>query len=114
MSYEWTKRFKRWIGRESPRVPDPWENKQKSTNPLPGVLGQVDVDEPRVEVVKFSVNPDNPSEGFFELDWNDRFVSKLVRMGYRGTTQQEIVEKWFQDVCRNSAGDLDIDDLNKD
>ena len=36
-----------------------------------------------------------------ELDWNDLFVAKLVRAGYQGKTDNDIVDNWFQDVCRN-------------
>jgi hypothetical protein len=39
--------------------------------------------------------------GAFELDWNDLFVAKLVRAGYQGKTDNDIVDNWFQDVCRN-------------
>jgi hypothetical protein len=39
--------------------------------------------------------------GGFELDWNDLFVAKLVRAGYQGKTDNDIVDNWFQDVCRN-------------
>ena len=39
--------------------------------------------------------------GAFELDWNDLFVAKLIRAGYQGKTDNDIVDNWFQDVCRN-------------
>ena len=29
------------------------------------------------------------------------FVAKLVRAGYQGKTDNDIVDNWFQDVCRN-------------
>jgi hypothetical protein len=35
------------------------------------------------------------------LDGNDLFVAKLVRAGYQGKTDNDIVDNWFQDVCRN-------------
>jgi hypothetical protein len=59
--------------------------------------------EPWVTVLGMDVNVDNISEGNFELDWNDTFVAKLVRAGYKGKTDIDIVDQWFQDVCRNIA-----------
>jgi len=44
---------------------------------------------------------DSLERGAFELDWNDLFVAKLVRAGYQGKTDNDIVDNWFQDVCRN-------------
>ena len=38
--------------------------------------------------------------------WNDLFVAKLVRAGYSqkaDDTDIEIVDRWFQTVCRNVA-----------
>ena len=39
--------------------------------------------------------------GAFELDWNDKFLSNLIRAGYQGKTDQDIVDNWFKAVCRN-------------
>jgi hypothetical protein len=39
--------------------------------------------------------------GAFELDWNEKFVSNLVRAGYQGKTDSDIVDLWFQNVCRH-------------
>lgn len=57
--------------------------------------------EPWVSVVTVELDPDNVGNGAFELDWNDKFITKLVRAGYKGKTDQQIVDQWFQDVCRN-------------
>lgn len=57
--------------------------------------------EPYIQVLRMDINPDNPSEGSFELDWNDKFITNLMRMGYEGKTQEDMVDRWFQDVCRN-------------
>ena len=56
---------------------------------------------PWVQVINFELDPDNPGAGAFELDWNDKFVANLVRAGYQGKTDQDIVDNWFQDVCRH-------------
>lgn len=57
--------------------------------------------EPWVEVLGMDINPNNPGDGAFELDWNDKFVANLVRAGYQGKTDQDIVDNWFKAVCRN-------------
>jgi hypothetical protein len=57
--------------------------------------------EPWVSIVSVDLDPANIGSGAFELDWNDKFVANLVRAGYKGKTDQQIVDQWFQDVCRN-------------
>lgn len=57
--------------------------------------------EPWVEILSMELNPEDPGQGAFELDWNDKFVANLVRAGYQGKTDQDIVDNWFQAVCRN-------------
>jgi len=55
--------------------------------------------EPYVAIT--SVSTDNPSQGgSIELDWNDIFVAKLMRAGFVGKTEADIVDQWFQEVCR--------------
>ena len=58
-------------------------------------------DEPWVEVLSMDIDKDNPGNGAFELDWNDKFLSNLIRAGYQGKTDQDIVDNWFKSVCRN-------------
>jgi hypothetical protein len=57
--------------------------------------------EPYVAVINVELEEDNPGNGAFELDWNEYFVAKLVKAGYVGKDDQQIVERWFQDICRN-------------
>lgn len=57
--------------------------------------------EPYVSVVSVELDPDNVQNGAFELDWNDIFVAKLMRSGYQGKDDAQIVDQWFQDICRN-------------
>lgn len=50
------------------------------------------------------IDPNNIHEGAFELDWNSIFITQLVKAGYmrkKDDTDQDIVDRWFQDVCRN-------------
>lgn len=60
--------------------------------------------DPYVSVVSVELDPDNVGNGAFELDWNDVFVAKLVKAGFmmkKDDTDAEIVDRWFQSVCRN-------------
>jgi len=60
--------------------------------------------EPYVSVLSMDLDPENPGNGAFELDWNDKFLAQLVRAGYQRKPNEEesvIVDRWFQDVCRN-------------
>ena len=57
--------------------------------------------EPYVSVVSVELDPDNVQNGAFELDWNDIFVAKLMKAGYQGKDDAQIVDQWFQDICRN-------------
>ncbi len=59
--------------------------------------------EPWIKVVKVEVDPANPTEGHFELDWNDHFVTMLVNAGYNGPTADAIVDQWFNDLCNGIA-----------
>jgi len=56
--------------------------------------------EPWVNVVKMGVNPTNVAAGFFELDWNEEFIAMLHENEYVGQSDEEVVNKWFNDVCR--------------
>jgi hypothetical protein len=57
--------------------------------------------EPYVSVVSVELDPDNVGNGAFELDWNDIFLARLVKAGYEGRDDAAIVDRWFQDICRN-------------
>lgn len=57
--------------------------------------------EPWVSVVQVELDPDNIGNGAFELDWNDKFITNLVRAGYKGKDDAAMVDQWFQDVCKN-------------
>jgi hypothetical protein len=56
---------------------------------------------PYVAVLGMDIDYNNLTYGSFELDWNDKFVSNLIRAGYQGKTDADIVDMWFQNVCRN-------------
>ena len=66
--------------------------------------------EPWVGVIETHVNKDNVRNGFFELDWNDHFVLKLKQEGYGedGDKDEEIIDRWFRELCANVVVDGDF------
>ena len=79
-----------------------------------------------VGVLNTHVNKENVRNGFFELDWNDLFVLKLKQEGYGadGDPDEEIVDRWFRELCANvvtdgdyggpvQTGSLDIDTVKR-
>lgn len=56
--------------------------------------------EPYVNVIRMGVDPENVVQGYFELDWNDAFVAMLQEKGMQGTSDEDVVNKWFNAVCR--------------
>lgn len=62
--------------------------------------------EPYVNILRMELDPNDVNNGAFELDWNDKFVTNLIRAGYKirpDDTDQMLVDRWFQTVCRNVA-----------
>jgi hypothetical protein len=60
--------------------------------------------EPYVAVLGMDVDLENLHQGAFELDWNEIFVARLIKAGYmmkKEDTDAEIVDRWFQNVCRH-------------
>lgn len=63
-----------------------------------------------VGVINTHVNKDNIRNGFFELDWNEPFVLQLKQEGYGedGDKDEEIVDRWFRELCANVVVDGDF------
>lgn len=62
--------------------------------------------EPYIGILHVQVDPNDVNNGVFELDWNDKFILNLIKSGYKqrdDDTDQIIVDRWFQRVCRNIA-----------
>jgi len=72
--------------------------------------------EPWVDVIGFKVNPNNIRNGFFEIDWNDYWIEKLKQEGYGfdGDPEEEIVGRWYRDICMNAAAAEGIDISDQD
>ena len=80
--------------------PEPAVIKEQKVKKTPKELA-TEAGEPWVEVLGIDISKDNPGAGSFELDWNDKFVANLIRAGYQGKTDQDIVDNWFRSVCQN-------------
>ena len=70
--------------------------------------------EPWIAVLNTHVNKDNIRNGFFELDWNEHFVLKLKQEGYGfdGDADEEIVDRWFRELCANVVVEDDLPPVN--
>jgi hypothetical protein len=62
-----------------------------------------------VGVLKTHLNENDIRNGFFELDWNEYFIIKLRQEGYGadGDPDEEIVDRWFRELCANVVTDGD-------
>jgi hypothetical protein len=102
--FDWFKKKKKVTKRELPEVsktPPMSEVKEpvKSEKQIATEKG-----EPYVTMVRMDIDPNNLHQGAFELDWNDIFVARLVKAGYmikKEDTDDDIVDRWFQNVCRH-------------
>lgn len=65
--------------------------------------------EPWVSVLDVKVNKENVRNGFFELDWNEYFIAQLKQQGYGedGDNEEDIVDRWFRELCANIVVDGD-------
>ena len=97
--------FDRFKKKEETAVSAPKETKPKEVKAKPPKKTPKDLatekGEPWVSVVAVELDPDNIGNGAFELDWNDKFITNLVRAGFKGKDDAAMVDRWFQDVCRN-------------
>ena len=66
--------------------------------------------EPWVSVLSMELEKENMDRGAFELDWNDKFIEDLMTSGYTGEKDEEVINKWFNDLCRN----IMLEDMDED
>ena len=92
---------------EAPKpAPKPKEKKQPE---LSAKEKATQAGEPYVNILSMEVDPKDINSGAFELDWNDKFVLNLIRAGFKirdDDADSQIVDRWFQTVCRNVALEL--------
>ena len=62
------------------------------------------LNEPWVSIVEEGLDPaQGPSGFYFVFDWNDHWIDLLRKHGYEGESEDELMERWFTDVCRNEV-----------
>jgi hypothetical protein len=85
------------------------KQKEKKVPELSAKEKATQAGEPYVNILSMEVDPKDINSGAFELDWNDKFVLNLIRAGFKirdDDTDSQIVDRWFQTVCRNVALEL--------
>ena len=90
----------------APTPAEPPAPREKKVKEQPKTAKEIATDkkEPYVNIVSLDVDLNNLHQGAFELDWNEIFVARLVKAGYmikKDDTDAEIVDRWFQNVCRH-------------
>lgn len=95
------------VSTEAPPKPESESKPKKPRSPKPAKSAKdlaTENGEPYISIVSIDLDPENIGSGAFELDWNDKFISNLVRAGYQyraNEPEDVIVNRWFQEVCRN-------------
>ena len=84
------------VDKDIKKSAEPAKSKKKSDKDLATEKG-----DPYIAILSMDVDPADINSGAFEIDWNDKFVANLKRAGYQGRTDADIVDQWFQNVCRN-------------
>lgn len=104
-------KIKQWFNKSEPaKVEEPKPKKPRKSKAPKVELSAKEIataaGEPYVSILRVQVDPNDVNNGAFELDWNDKFVINLIKAGYKqreDDTDQIIVDRWFQTVCRNIA-----------
>ena len=97
------------LSEDSPKSKKDRKPKKKAETVLNAKEQATMNNEPYVNIIKVDIDPNNINNGSFELDFNDKFVLNLVRAGYKireDDTDAQIVDRWFQTVCRGIALEL--------
>lgn len=93
-------KIKEMFGKKKP------EAKKKSSPKLSEKEKATRAGEPWVSILDMQLDPEDVNNGAFEMDWNDKFVLNLIKAGYKekdDDNDEEIVDRWFQQICRNIA-----------
>lgn len=53
--------------------------------------------------IKLVTNPEDPRNGYYQMDWNDQHILELRKAGYTGNTDEDVIEEWIRDICRTVA-----------
>jgi len=85
--------------------------KEEAFNKLDPKAQATEKGEEWVQVLDTHVNKDNIRNGFFELDWNAPFITRLREEGYglEADPEEEIVDRWFRDIIFNMLQEDGLD-----
>lgn len=81
-------------------------NKSKQEKELTEKEKATLANEPYIKILEIDIDPVNINAGSMTFDWNDKFIINLTKAGYKKKpedTDNVIVDRWFQTVCRNIA-----------
>jgi len=56
-------------------------------------------DEPWVDIKVGFADPEESVIGYFDFDWNEKFIKVLHKKGYTGASDEAMVNNWFNRVC---------------
>lgn len=60
--------------------------------------------DPWICIVNSGFDPSSGVDGvFFEFDWNAHWIDYLRANGYSGRMDEQVIDDWFSDVCRNHS-----------
>ena len=96
-----------WIKNKFKKLPESVQSPVMPENKAPVKTAKeldTEAGEPFVAILKMDIDPANLHQGAFELDWNEIFVARLVKAGYMmkpNDVDADIVDRWFQNVCRH-------------
>jgi hypothetical protein len=100
-------KIKNWFNPPAPvKAPEPETKKAPKKKELSPKEKATSIGEPYVNIISVELDPADINNGSFELDWNDKFVANLIKQGYKireDDADSQIVDRWFQTVCRNIA-----------
>ncbi len=59
--------------------------------------------EPWFDILDIEIDYDNLANGAgsFELDANEIFLARLIKAGYQGKTDKDLIDQFFTHICRN-------------
>lgn len=94
-----------WLKKKpEPKLEAKTESQKTRIKPKTAKELATEAGEPYISVIAVELDPDDIGNGAFELDWNEVFIARLVKSGYmikKTDTDAEIVDRWFQSICRN-------------
>lgn len=95
-------KFKKWLG-------DMFAFEKKPTQAEMDHIAKIAIEkeeatrkhEPYIAIINMDVDYDHLDGGSFEFEWNEVFIARLLKAGYQGKTDADLIDQWFNNVCRH-------------